>query len=252
MTKKRNGVIKLKRELGFLYRKIVFFFESYFEFVAFVVAVGLGLCWANTNYVQPFIANHGLQSAHDFLFSYLAVFQNLPVVGAVFRISWVSPHTYYFIGGAYGVIVGGYYVLMLLFNRQELFLNIQLIGLRKNLTEKTKDKIKHEVDENGNEKITEINAYAEKMANRLVRRIYGLIDDDGRRVVVVPAGRSVDVMAVMKRRCEEHYVGWVNGNLKGDWPTDYTVEHAWLGEFYTMTEKTSHKKEKNTQVTITE
>lgn len=252
MTKKRNGVIKLKRELGFLYRKIVFFFESYFEFVAFVVAVGLGLCWANTNYVQPFIANHGLQSAHDFLFSYLAIFQNLPVIGAVFRISWFSPHTYYVICGVYLVIVGGYYVLMLLFNRQELFLNIQLIGLRNNLTEKTKDKIKHEVDENGNEKITEINVYAEKMANRLVRRIYGLIDDDGRRVVVVPAGRSVDVMAVMKRRCEEHYVGWVNGNLKGDWPTDYTVEHAWLGEFYTITEKTSHKKEKNTQVTIEE
>ena len=250
MTKKRNGVIKLKRELGFLYRKIVFFFESYFEFVAFVVAVGLGLCWANTNYVQPFIANHGLQSAHDFLFSYLAIFQNLPVVGAVFRISWVSPHTYYVIGGVYGAIVGGYYVLMLFFNRRELWLNMQLIGLRRNLKEKTKDKIKHEVDENGNEKITEINVYAEKMANRLVRRIYGLIDDDGRRVVVVPAGRSVDVMAVMKRRCEEHYVGWVNGNLKGDWPTDYTVEHAWLGEFYTITEKTSHKKEKNTQVTI--
>lgn len=252
MTKKRNGVIKLKRELGFLYRKIVFFFESYFEFVAFVVAVGLGLCWANTNYVQPFIANHGLQSAHDFLFSYLAVFQNLPVVGAVFRISWVNPHTYYFIGGVYGAIVGGYYVLMLLFNRQELWLNVQLIGLRNNLTEKTKDKIKHEVDENGNKKMTEINAYAEKTANRLVKRIYGLIDDDGRRVVVVPAGRSVDVMAVMKRRCEEHYVGWIHGNLKGDWPTDYTVEHAWLGEFYTMTEKTSHSKEKNTQVTITE
>lgn len=252
MTKKRNGVIKLKRELGFLYRKIVFFFESYFEFVAFVVAVGLGLCWANTNYVQPFIANYGLQSAHDFLFSYLAIFQNLPVVGAVFRISFVTPHTYYVIGGVYLVIVGGYYVLMLLFKRQELWLNIQLIGLRNNLTEKTKDKIKHEVDENGNEKMTEINAYAEKTANRLVKRIYGLVDDDGRRVVVVPAGRSVDVMAVMKRRCEEHYVGWIHGNLKGDWPTDYTVEHAWLGEFYTMTEKTSHSKEKNTQVTITE
>lgn len=242
----------MKREIGFLYRKIVFFFQSKFELCALIVAVGLGVCWANANYVQPFIASHGLQSFHDFVVSYLSVFQNLPVIGAVFRISWVSPHTYYVIGGAYGVIVGGYYVLMLLFNRQELFLNIQLIGLRKNLTEKTKDKIKHEVDENGNEKITEINAYAEKMANRLVRRIYGLIDDDGRRVVVVPAGRSVDVMAVMKRRCEEHYVGWVNGNLKGDWPTDYTVEHAWLGEFYTMTEKTSHKKEKNTQVTITE
>lgn len=242
----------MKRELGFLYRKIVFFFESYFLFFAFVVGVGLTLCWADRNYVSPFIARHGLQSAHDFLFSYLAIFQNLPVIGAIFRISWVTPHTYYVIGGAYGVIVGGYYVLMLLFNRQELWLNVQLIGLRNNLTEKTKDKIKHEVDENGNEKITEINAYAEKMANRLVRRIYGLIDDDGRRVVVVPAGRSVDVMAVMKRRCEEHYVGWVNGNLKGDWPTDYTVEHAWLGEFYTITEKTSHKKEKNTQVTITE
>lgn len=236
-----------------MYRKIVFFFQSKFELFAVITAIGLGLCYLDHKYILPGISSSSLlQGVHDFLFSYLAIFQNLPVIGAVFRISWVSPHTYYVIGGAYGVIVGGYYVLMLLFNRQELFLNIQLIGLRKNLTEKTKDKIKHEVDENGNEKITEINAYAEKMANRLVRRIYGLIDDDGRRVVVVPAGRSVDVMAVMKRRCEEHYVGWVNGNLKGDWPTDYTVEHAWLGEFYTMTEKTSHKKEKNTQVTITE
>lgn len=243
----------MKRELGFLYRKIVFFFQSKFELCAVITAIGLGLCYLDHKYILPGISSSSLlQGVHDFLFSYLAIFQNLPVIGAVFRISWVSPHTYYVIGGVYGAIVGGYYVLMLFFNRRELWLNMQLIGLRRNLKEKTKDKIKHEVDENGNEKITEINVYAEKMANRLVRHIYGLIDDDGRRVVVVPAGRSVDVMAVMKRRCEEHYVGWVNGNLKGDWPTDYTVEHAWLGEFYTITEKTSHKKEKNTQVTIEE
>lgn len=243
----------MKREIGFLYRKIVFFFQSQFALFAVIVAIGLGFCYFDKNYILPLIYRSSLLTGvHDFMVSYLSVFQNLPVVGAIFRISWVTPHTYYVIGGVYGAIVGGYYVLMLLFNRRELWLNIQLIGLRKNLTEKTKDKIKHEVDENGNEKITEINAYAEKMANRLVRRIYGLIDDDGRRVVIVPAGRSVDVMAVMKRRCEEHYVGWVNGNLKGDWPTDYTVEHAWLGEFYTITEKTSHKKEKNTQATITE
>lgn len=243
----------MKREIGFLYRKIVFFFQSKFELCAVIVAIGLGFCYLDNNYILPNIARSSvLQGVHDFLLSYVAIFQNLPVLGAIFRISWVTPHTYYVIGGVYVAIVGGYYALMLLLNKRELWLNIQLIGLRNNLKEKTKDKIKHEVDENGNEKMTEINAYAEKTANRLVKRIYGLVDDDGRRVVVVPAGRSVDVMAVMKRRCEEHYVGWIHGNLKGDWPTDYTVEHAWLGEFYTMTEKTSHGKEKNTQVTITE
>lgn len=243
----------MKREIGFLYRKIVFFFQSQFAFCAVIVAIGLGFCYFDKNYILPNIARSSvLQGVHDFLLSYVAIFQNLPVLGAIFRISWVTPHTYYVIGGVYVAIVGGYYALMLLLNKRELWLNIQLIGLRNNLKEKTKDKIKHEVDENGNEKMTEINAYAEKTANRLVKRIYGLVDDDGRCVVVVPAGRSVDVMAVMKRRCEEHYVGWIHGNLKGDWPTDYTVEHAWLGEFYTMTEKTSHSKEKNTQVTITE
>lgn len=243
----------MKREIGFFYRKIVFFFQSQFAFCAVIVAIGLGFCYFDKNYILPNIARSSvLQGVHDFLLSYVAIFQNLPVLGAIFRISWVTPHTYYVIGGVYVAIVGGYYALMLLLNKRELWLNIQLIGLRNNLKEKTKDKIKHEVDENGNEKMTEINAYAEKTANRLVKRIYGLVDDDGRRVVVVPAGRSVDVMAVMKRRCEEHYVGWIHGNLKGDWPTDYTVEHAWLGEFYTMTEKTSHSKEKNTQVTITE
>lgn len=240
-------MIKLKRELGFLYRKIVFFFESYFEFVAFVVAVGLGLCWANTNYVQPFIANHGLQSAHDFLFSYLAIFQNLPVVGAVFRISWVNPHTYYFIGGVYGAIVGGYYLLMFIFNKRELWLNLQLWGVRHqfivgNLND---DKAK-KTEENGKQSISTMNIGAERTANRMVKRTYGMVDSDGRRVVVVPAGRSVDVVRATKEHCE-NVPAWVAGKLKGDWPTEFTVEYGWFGQFLTMTEKTafSNKKSNN-------
>ena len=77
----------MKREIGFLYRKIVFFFQSQFAFCAVIVAIGLGFCYFDQNYILPVIYRSSLlKGVHDFLFSYLAIFQILPVIGAIFRI----------------------------------------------------------------------------------------------------------------------------------------------------------------------
>ena len=93
-------------------------------------------------------------------------------------------------------------------------------------------------EENGKQSISTMNIGAERTANRMVKRTYGMVHSDGRRVVIVPAGRSVDVAQAVKEHCENLPL-WVAGNLKGDWPTDLTIEYGWLGQFLTMTEKNS-------------
>lgn len=177
----------------------------------------------------------------------MAVFGNIPVVGYILAHLplLTNKATYVDIAMLIIAIVVAYYVLMFTFKRKELLLNFKLRPIRTQLQKSIVD------DPNTDPNTPNLNGITvqdEKKGNQLVRRSFGIVNDDGNRVVIVPCGRNYNIQSLVSQRCEQFVPNWIHSNLGGRW-NEPQLETNFFGQFYVVTEKENAKK---AEVTIEE
>lgn len=177
----------------------------------------------------------------------MAVFGNVPVVGYVLAHLplLTEKATYVDIAMLIIAIVVVYYVLMFTFKRKELLLNFKLRSIRNQLQKSIVD------DPNADPNTPNLNGITvqdDKIGNKLVRRSFGIVDDNGNRVVIVPCGRRFNIQSLVCDRCNQFIPNWIHSNLGGRW-NEPQLETNFFGQFYVVEEKENVKK---AEVTIEE
>lgn len=238
--------MNVKRQFSYIRHLLGYYFKSALPFVAFLILIGLLF----TDKIYPLAVEEinrylpPLMSVPDRVMS---VFGSVPVVGDILAYLPLLKEkaTYVDIAMLIIAIVVAYYVFMLVFNRKELLLNWKMRPIRTQLQKSVVD------DPNSDPNIPNLNgisALDEKQGNKLVRRSFGIINDDGNRVVIVPCGRKFNIQALVCDRCDQFMPNWINANLGGRW-NEPEIETNFFGQFYVVEEKESVK---NAEVTIEE
>ena len=238
--------MNVKRQFSYIRHLLCYNVKSALPFVAFFILFG----FIFTDKIYPLAVEeinrylNPLMSVPDRV---MAVFGNVPVVGYILAHLPLLTHktTYVDVAMLIVAIVVAYYVLMFTFKRKELLLNFKLRPIRTQLQKSIVD------DPNADPNTPNLNGITvqdEKKGNQLVRRSFGIVNDDGNRVVIVPCGRRFNIQALVSQRCEQFVPNWIHSNLGGNW-NEPQLETNFFGQFYVVTEKENAKK---AEVTIEE
>lgn len=165
----------------------------------------------------------------------MAVFGNVPVVGYVLAHLplLTEKATYVDIAMLIIAIVVAYYVFMLIFKRKELVLNWKMRPIR---TQLQKSIVDNPNTDPNTPNLNGITVLDEKKGNQLVRRSFGIVNDDGNRVVIVPCGRNYNIQSLVCDRCNQFTPNWIHSNLGGNW-NEPEIETNFFGQFYIVEEK---------------
>lgn len=238
--------MNVKRQFSYIRHLAGYNFKSALPIVTFFVL--LGLLFSDKIYPLALMGiNHYLTPLMSVPDRVMAVFGNVPVVGYVLAHLPLLTHktTYVDVAMLIVAIVVAYYVLMFTFKRKELLLNFKLRPIRTQLQKSIVD------DPNADPNTPNLNGITvqdEKKGNQLVRRSFGIVNDDGNRVVIVPCGRRFNIQALVSQRCEQFVPNWIHSNLGGNW-NEPQLETNFFGQFYVVEEKENAKK---AEVTIEE
>lgn len=231
--------MNVKRQFDYIRHLLAYNFKSALPIVTFFVLLGFlfsdkiypSAVEEINRYLNP------LMSVPDRV---MAVFGNVPVVGYVLAHLLLLTHktTYVDIAMLIVTIVVAYYVFMITFKRKELLLNFKLRPIRNQLQKSVVD------NPNTDPNMPNLNGISvldEKKGNQLVRRSFGIVNDDGNRVVIVPCGRNYNIQSLVSQRCEQFVPNWIHSNLGGNW-NEPEIETNFFGQFYVVEEKENVKK----------
>lgn len=238
--------MNVKRQFSYIRHLLGYYFKSALPFVAFLILIGLLF----TDKIYPLAVEEinrylpPLMSVPDRVMS---VFGSVPVVGDILAYLPLLKEkaTYVDIAMLIIAIVVAYYVFMFIFKRQELVLNWKMRPIRNQLQKSVVD------NPNTDPNMPDLNGITiqdEKKGNQLVRRSFGIVNDDGNRVVIVPCGRNYNIQSLVQQRCEQFVPNWIHSNLGGNW-NEPEIETNFFGQFYVVEEKENAKK---AEVTIVE
>jgi hypothetical protein len=238
--------MNVKRQFSYIRHLLGYNVKSALPFVTFFVLLG----FLFSDKIYPLVLdeiNRYLTPLMGVPDRVMAVFGNVPVVGYVLAYLplLTKKATYVDIAMLIIAIVVAYYVLMFTFKRKELLLNFKLRPIRTQLQKSIVD------DPNADPNTPNLNGITvqdEKKGNQLVRRSFGIVNDDGNRVVIVPCGRRFNIQALVSQRCEQFVPNWIHSNLGGNW-NEPQLETNFFGQFYVVEEKENAKK---AEVTIEE
>lgn len=238
--------MNVKRQFSYIRHLAGYNFKSAMPFVTFFVL--LGFLFSDKIYPLALIViNHYLTPLMSVPDRVMAVFGSVPVVGyALAHLPLLTKKaTYLDIAMLIIAIVVAYYVFMFIFKRQELVLNWKMRPIRNQLQKSVVD------NPNTDPNMPDLNGITvqdEKKGNQLVRRSFGIVNDDGNRVVIVPCGRNYNIQSLVQQRCEQFVPNWIHSNLGGNW-NEPEIETNFFGQFYVVEEKENAKK---AEVTIVE
>lgn len=238
--------MNVKRQFSYIRHLAGYNFKSAMPFVAFFILFG----FLFTDKIYPLAVEEinryltPLMSVPDRV---MAVFGSVPVVGyALAHLPLLTKKaTYVDIAMLIIAIVVAYYVFMFIFKRKELVLNWKMRPIRNQLQKSVVD------NPNTDPNMPDLNGITvqdEKKGNQLVRRSFGIVNDDGNRVVIVPCGRNYNIQSLVQQRCEQFVPNWIHSNLGGKW-NEPEIETNFFGQFYVVEEKENAKK---AEVTIVE
>ena len=231
--------MNVKRQFSYIRHLLGYNVKSALPFVTFFIL--FGLLFSDKIYPLALMGiNHYLTPLMGVPDRVMSVLGSVPVVGCILAHLPLLTHktTYVDIAMLIVTIVVAYYVFMLLFKKKELVLNWKMRPIRTQLQKSIVD------DPNADPNTPNLNGISvldEKKGNQLVRRSFGIVNDDGNRVVIVPCGRRFNIQSLVQQRCDQFMPNWIHSNLGGNW-NEPEIETNFFGQFYIVEEKENAKK----------
>lgn len=231
--------MNVKRQFSYIRHLLGYHFKSALPFVAFLILIGLLF----TDKIYPLAVeeiNRYLTPLMGVPDRVMSVFGSVPVVGYILAYLplLTEKATYVDIAMLIIAIVVAYHVFMLIFKRKELVLNWKMRPIR---TQLQKSIVDNPNTDPNTPNLNGITVLDEKKGNQLVRRSFGIVNDDGNRVVIVPCGRNYNIQSLVSQRCEQFVPNWIHSNLGGNW-NEPEIETNFFGQFYVVEEKENVKK----------
>lgn len=231
--------MNVKRQFSYIRHLLGYNVKSALPFVTFFIL--LGFVFSDKIYPLALMGiNHYLTPLMGVPDRVMLVLGSVPVVGYILAHLplLTDKATYVDIAMLIIAIVVAYYVFMFVFKRQELLLNWKMRPIRTQLQKSIVD------DPNADPNTPNLNGITvqdDKIGNKLVRRSFGIVDDNGNRVVIVPCGRRFNIQALVQQRCDQFMSNWIHSNLGGNW-NEPEIETNFFGQFYVIEEKETVKK----------
>lgn len=231
--------MNVKRQFSYIRHLLGYNVKSALPFVTFFIL--LGFVFSDKIYPLALMGiNHYLTPLMGVPDRVMLVLGSVPVVGYILAHLplLTEKATYVDIAMLIIAIVVAYYVFMFVFKRQELLLNWKMRPIRTQLQKSIVD------DPNADPNTPNLNGITvqdDKIGNKLVRRSFGIVDDNGNRVVIVPCGRRFNIQALVQQRCDQFISNWIHSNLGGNW-NEPEIETNFFGQFYVIEEKETVKK----------
>lgn len=231
--------MNVKRQFSYIRHLLGYNVKSALPFVTFFIL--LGFVFSDKIYPLALMGiNHYLTPLMGVPDRVMLVLGSVPVVGYILAHLplLTEKATYVDIAMLIIAIVVAYYVFMFVFKRQELLLNWKMRPIRTQLQKSIVD------DPNADPNTPNLNGITvqdDKIGNKLVRRSFGIVDDNGNRVVIVPCGRRFNIQALVQQRCDQFMSNWIHSNLGGNW-NEPEIETNFFGQFYVIEEKETVKK----------